>query len=313
MTADSPLIKTLGQLKLDKYVLTETKQLDHVKLSRFAQTLLLILIVWLLSQLTWQLLTPVKTPAVVTQSSSGLSANNSSPRIDIKAMTKLNLFGDYHQVVETVEEVEVAPITSLNLKLMGVVSSSDDDLAAAIIEKSGSQNTYGIGEKIDGTQAVIREIFSDRIILEQNKNRETLMLEGVDYIAQSNNQAIKKPIDKSSIKKDRKKLSKKDAALLEKQRAEFLTDPGKVSDYIKAAPFNRGGRLVGYKIRPGKKAELFRAFGLRSGDIAIEINGYDLTDLSQAMLAMQELRSATEASLLVERNGEIVETHFSLN
>jgi general secretion pathway protein C len=198
---------------------------------------------------------------------------------------------------------------------MGVVSSSDFNLAAAIIEKSGQQNTYGVGEKVDGTQAVIKEILSDRIILEQRRKRETLMLEGADYTKDTVKPQRMKPkrVNSDEAKKRQRKLSANQKASVDKIKEEFFADPGKVSDYIKAAPFKRDGQLVGYTIRPGKKVELFNAFGLRNGDIAIEINGYDLTDLSQAMNAMQELRNATEARLLVERNGEVIETHFSLN
>ena len=53
--------------------------------------------------------------------------------------------------------------------------------------------------------------------------------------------------------------------------------------------------------------------GVEFGDIAVEVNGFDLTDFSQAVQAMQELRSASEATVLVNRNGEIVEILMSLN
>ncbi|AWB68692.1 type II secretion system protein GspC [Saccharobesus litoralis] len=313
MTLDAQLLSLLHKTKLNKLLLTEGNKLDHVKLSRTVQFILVIIIVWLLSQLTWQLLTPAakpNAPTVVVNSQTG-----STSKASVARLVKMNLFGDFNAVVEepVVKEVEVAPVTSLNLKLTGVVSSSDPSRAAAIIERSGTQTTYGVGEKIDGTQAVVREVYEDRIILEQRNKRETLMLEGADYTVQTSSATRTATPSRADRKSTAKRIDPKHAKLLEEQREAFLADPGKISDYIKAAPFKRNGQLVGYKIRPGKKAELFKAFGLRNGDIAIEINGYDLTDLSQAMLAMQELRSATEATLMVERNGEMVETHFSLN
>lgn len=315
MALNIQLVNFISKVKLDKFLLTDDKKLNHENLSRVSQWLLLIAIVWSLSQLTWQLLTPTQNVKPLIQTS-GSQSSSSANRVNLSDILALNLFGKYSAQKEEPKQVEVAPVTSLNLKLMGVVSSSEPSLAAAIIEKSGSQSTYGVGEKIDGTQAVIREVYPDRVILEQRGKRETLMLEGADYTVTASVGAPakeKKEIDRNKVKKNKRKLNTNQRQRVEEMKQEFFADPGKVSDYIKASPFKRDGELVGYKIRPGKKVELFNTFGLRNGDIAVEINGYDLTDLTQAMTAMQELRNATEARLLVERNGEIIETQFSLN
>ena len=51
------------------------------------------------------------------------------------------------------------------------------------------------------------------------------------------------------------------------------------------------GELIGYRLSPGKEPELFKQMGLQNNDLAVAINGYQLTDLKQAMAAINELRT----------------------
>ena len=48
---------------------------------------------------------------------------------------------------------------------------------------------------------------------------------------------------------------------------------------------------------------MFINAGLQAGDVAVEINGMDLTDNVQAMAAMAQLQEATSITLVIERNG----------
>ncbi|NTS75834.1 type II secretion system protein GspC [Catenovulum sp. SM1970] len=326
MSVESKIAQVASQLKIDRFILTKDKKLDHVKLSFTAQCVLAIYLIWMLSQLTWMFFADSQSRNAVidTGAQVDIYAQSSADEYDLTAIKSLNLFGQYNKpVTRPKPKTTEAPITRLNLKLSGVVASNDPKLAAVIIEKSGQQETYGIEEKIKGTSAVIKEIFSDRVILEQRGKRETLMLEGAEYTKLAQSQKVSANANQPSAdrtkpdnsSKTKRRLDKTSAAKVDEYRKEILSDPGKINEYIKATPAKdrETGNLIGYRIRPGKSVELFKAFGLRSGDIAVEINGYDLTDLSQAMTAMQELRTASEASLIVNRNGELIETFVSLN
>jgi len=52
---------------------------------------------------------------------------------------------------------------------------------------------------------------------------------------------------------------------------------------------------------------------LKSGDVAIQMNGYDLLAPLQAAQAMSALKTERDISLLVERQGELIEILFSIN
>ena len=74
----------------------------------------------------------------------------------------------------------------------------------------------------------------------------------------------------------------------------------------------KDGKLIGYRLSPGKDPELFREMGLKNNDLAVAINGYQLTDMKQAMSAMNELRNSSDASITVERDGQTMSVQFSL-
>ena len=291
------------------------KKLPQQKLSLMVSVLLLIYIAWLLANITWKLFPQPNAASINLRSASTVAAN--TVVADISRITKLNLFGDYSAapVVQT-RPVEDAPVTTLNLKLTGVVPSSEPALAAAIIEKSGSQDVYGIDEKIDGTRAVVREIYPDRIIIEQSNRRETLMLEGQEYSALAAEEpVVEEPEYVAPVEPDETEqanISGEEKEALESLREDAFADPGKLVDYIKVSPVRRDGELVGYRLYPGKDPKLFQSVGLNAGDIAIEINGFDLTNLSQAMQAMAQLKDAQEASIMVERDGSVRQIFISL-
>jgi general secretion pathway protein C len=70
---------------------------------------------------------------------------------------------------------------------------------------------------------------------------------------------------------------------------------------------------VGYQLMPGKNPEFFKSSGLKSGDVAIQMNGYDLSQPSEAAQALRALKQEREVSLLLDRNGDITEILFSID
>ena len=101
---------------------------------------------------------------------------------NIAKMQQLNLFGNAAaKPAEPVAEVTDAPETRLNLTLTGVVASSEQEAGTAIIENRGSQAVYGLGEKIEGTNATLQKVYNDRVIIKNGVRNETLMLDGIDY------------------------------------------------------------------------------------------------------------------------------------
>ena len=64
-----------------------------------------------------------------------------------------------------------------------------------------------------------------------------------------------------------------------------------------------GGQMIGYKVRPGRKRELFDQVGLKNNDIVVSVNGIEVNEPQKVREVYQALKTATEANLEVMRDG----------
>lgn len=310
-------------------------KLPQEKIAKGISLIILIYLAYLCAQLTWQFVPDeqAKLPVSKSQKSKRIE---SGQQFDVDRFTELNLFGKYNEQAQelVVEEVQDAPETRLNLTLSGVVASSDAKTAAAIIENNGKQSTYGIGDKIDGTRASLAQVHVDRVIIKQSGRMETLMLDGFDYnqkakVVKSSNRATSNaslisakdlrprrttpsPVDIQSSDvvdlRDNAEISN----VVTQLKQEIADDPGKIIDYLRISPKREQGKTIGYRLMPGKNPEFFKSSGLQPGDIAVQMNGLDLSSPSEAAQALQALKQEQEISLLVQRAGELTVILFSV-
>jgi len=302
-------------------LLESFSKLPQKKIAQAISILLLAYVAYLCAQLTW-LFTPKTSQSVINK---GFVDHKQTLlyQVDLASLQALNLFGKHNQKnEEQVVEVKDAPETRLKLTLNGVVASDHAKVGAAIIENAGKQETYGIGDIIIGTRATLEQVLSDRVLVKQAGRLETLMLDGFKYqkMATSQIKATKlksRAIMDSPKQRDKHQLDQRKNKVLTEKMAELkknLADnPGKITDYLKISPQRVAGKTVGYRLIPGRDLEFFKASGLKSGDIATQMNGFELSDPAQAAQALKALREDTEVSLTVDRHGEIMEILFSIN
>jgi general secretion pathway protein C len=324
-------------------------------------TLLTILLViysaYLVAVTGWKFVDePASVGTISTQPNTGNQQASSQSRIDVNPLRALNLFGK-EAVKKAPPKPEpkpvvtsVAPKTKLNLTLTGIVadnSSKVSDTSVAIIESRNGQETYGIGQKISGTNAKVSQILLDRVILTVGLGHETLMLDGIEYsttipgsaqdlndnidvdaVEDPREQALpprpvaKKPSQPTQTAPVRtrpvKKLDHRDNVELSESlrdtREQLFSDPSKIMDVIRISPErdSESGEIVGYRLMPGKDPALFKEAGLKVNDLAVDINGYDLTNQAQAFSLMSELRELTEATITVMRDGSPVQVILAL-
>lgn len=305
------------------------QQLDKLPIQRvqpWLNLLLVILLAWLLARLSWQLVpTPAATALMPVMPATASTSTGSG--VSLPALTSFALFGKASsEPVKAVQPVVTeAPKTQLNVKLTGVVAlAADPAKGSAIIESRGSEATYAVDDTIEGTNAVLKQVLADRVLLLQAGRFETLMLDGIEYtkIAQANAGLGRSDelvaVDDSSgdlapapepMEMQPLELSEE----LDMRREELIAEPMKFFDYIRVTPHRPQGQLLGYRLTPGKDASLFTQLGLQPNDLAIEINGIALTDMQQAMNVINELRDAKEAAIKIERDGEIRDILVSLS
>src|SRR5690606_26946633 len=79
-----------------------------------------------------------------------------------------------------------------------------------------------------------------------------------------------------------------------------------LADVVAMSIYREGGQVVGYKIRPGRNAELFDALGLQADDIVTAVNGVPLSAPGKVMEIYKSMGSATSANLEIRRGGSTV-------
>lgn len=300
--------------KINYHSLTATLSQHQKTLRNIVVVLLSIYLLAFLARVIWQLVpTPASSVAPSTINTSVIADANAKGGVNVSRIQQLNLFGKKNEAPakQVEQKVTDAPQTKLNLVLTGVVASSIVEQAAAIIEHKGSQMVYGLGEKIDSTNAILKQVETDRVIIKNGARHETLMLDGVDYEkGQKNSRTANNNRGRTLANSgaQRQIATNNNATQLNREAAEATSalreQPSDFTDFISIAPETADGQLVGYKVKPGKNPALFESAGLEAGDIIVQINGLSLTDTQQSMEAMNALRSAQNIELTLTRDGE---------
>jgi general secretion pathway protein C len=285
------------------------------KLILIIVVLLSLYLIAFLAEVTWRLLDNSQGPVTQNNVTSRVNVQNqNNTRTDLSELKRLNLFGNASEEPATVVEQAVteAPETKLNLTLTGVVSSSSPKLGAAIIQRNNVQNTYGIGDKIDGTNATLDEIYVDRVIIKNRLVRETLMLDGIDF-DEANKQQQRQAQSRQAQTANSPGTPNTQVARTQRieanrevqnMRRSMVESPTSFADFISIKPHAPDGEMIGYRVSPGKQAEFFKMVGLRSGDIITEINGLDLSDLQQSLEAIEALKESQSLQMEIIRSGE---------
>ncbi|NVD05321.1 type II secretion system protein GspC [Vibrio sp. JPW-9-11-11] len=264
--------------------------------------LLLAMCAWIAGQMIWQ---PWQQPVISAwQPAKSIgSGSSSSSRLDLSQLQNSHIFGQYQNSVPVVKQPKVqdAPKSRLNVVLVGIVTSSNPSKSLAVIANRGQQATYGINEVIEGTRAKLVQVQADRVIIDNSGRNETIMLEGLKY-------------NRSAPPRQENTITRKKVAgdALEKIQQEISQDPKQIFQYVRMSQIKQDETIVGYRLTPGKDDALFESVGLQSGDIAVSINGMDLTDPSVMGEVFRNLSQLTELTLTVERDGQPHEIYIEL-
>ena len=278
------------------------------RLSVLVTLLLTLLLAQGAASLTWTML-PRSEHAAVEKAGLALLASpparvgRAAPqnaRASAASVERLHLFGEAEKRATAKPETQKildAPDTKLQLKLRGVLASDDPAFARAIIaDAKGMEDAYAVEEALPGN-AVLKEIYADRIILQYRGQLETLRLPKDE--TKGANQRVSRKSPHAGVN------TAETGALLRQYRNALTTDPQSVMDLVRAEPVRdrMTGKVKGYRIRPGRDRQMLGRFGLRDGDVVTSINGVSLDNPLKALELMRDVSSMTQVNLDVERNG----------
>lgn len=299
--ADSPISRLAGLLGAGK---SET-------LLRFAVTLLLLLLVARTgAELTWQFGAPLvgksglarpgrpgQLPQAVTP-----AANKPAP----VPAEEIALFGQAAGSLAAADRsgLEVAPATSLNLLLKGVVAVRPMRRALAVVAErnGGSDQLYGQGETLPGN-AVIREIHPDRIVISRGGVLETLFLEGLREPAPDQPAASAGPAPARSGEYIQPRGDGINWRVDQDYWEERLADVPGLAREVGVEIYAENNQQKGYRLVSVQNSKLLADLGLQPGDILLSVNGRAMNNVQEGLAAYQQVKKGGQVNIEISRNG----------
>jgi general secretion pathway protein C len=291
------------------------------RLPLLVSLLMTLLVAQGLAVLTWELLPRPELEAipVTAVNERGAVAANTAQQRQLQQISGWHLFGEVQKVApKPIAQVTEAPDTRLNLKLSGVLASSEPRSARAIIaDGRGTEKAYGVDDTLPGN-AILREIYADRVILEHRGRLETLRLPKEKLPGGTSSAVTTRSGNTRGAAAPSSGLNSataEPAALLRQYREALVSDPQSLMNLVAAAPVTDRvtGRLKGYRIRPGKDKQLLGRFGLMSGDVVTSVNGVALDNPIKGLEIMRDLTTASSVTLEVERKGSMQSFSFQVD
>ena len=309
--------------------------LNRVSLQRWQWLVMLLLVIWLshsVARLFWLIIpNPTIPPATLSlvaadvQSGAGAAAES----VNITQITALAPFGDTAQ--EVAPPVDAQPATQgietdaadtqLNLILRGVLGSNDEKYGRAIIASGDRADVYAVGDTLPvGNNVTLAKVLDGRVIINNNGSFESLWLFKEDPNApklttsftapQANNDWATPGGYANPPYQQQPPLYVDKSPTVDSPR--FGADPSAaaasktLADVVAMSIYREGGQVVGYKIRPGRNAEMFNSLGLQTDDIVTAVNGVPLSSPGKIMEIYKSMGSATSANLEIRRGGSTV-------
>jgi general secretion pathway protein C len=288
------------------------------RLPILAALLLTIMLAQTMAVLTWKLVPQPQVEKVPMISAQPSARAGAAIENQVRQISQWHLFGVAQKTASKVAtQVTNAPDTRLNLKLRGVLASSDPSFALAIIaDGKGKEEAYALESKLPGN-AVLKEIYADRVILEYRGRMEALRLPketiaSVGSRPEKRVSGVRSGLRPTSIKSVRNADT---SALLRQYREAMINNPQSLMNLVSASPVvdKSTGKLKGYKVRPGKDRKLLGKFGLQNGDVVTAVNGVSLDNPIKALEVMRDLSTASSVSLDVERRGQMQSFSFQID
>ena len=313
-----------------------------VRRAGFAAALVaVVLLAATAAEVTWRVAAPPETaavaPAPAARSERAAGADGEAAgeaRDGLAEVARFHLFGRPPEGAggeEGRREVPLdAPKTRLNLTLRGVLAVGGEGRGTAIISGGDGETVYLVGAELPGG-AVLEHVYGDRVILLRNDEFEMLMLERDQLDIDGSGSVVRAAAPGESPVRlspggrtgsaggervaerggDRRSGAGEEAGErrvarheLEDLRDDLYNNPQRLAEMVNVSPVLSGGSIRGFRVTPqGDGREYFERAGLRSGDVVTAVNDIPVSDTGRLEGLVNQLDSAREVRLRVDRDG----------
>jgi len=218
--------------------------------------------------------------------------------------------------------------SELDIALVGTLVAADPELSMATVQLAGAGKLVRVGTDLkrdpdaESIMARVLEIHRRHIIILEGGEKKRVRLWDNDKAAagarpgpydrgmQRPGMPVATPTpqpagdDKKDYAQGVRKVSmykyEVDRAMIEEE----LNDLSELGRQARIVPNYRNGQYQGFKLIGVRPGSLYRALGIRSGDIIQRVNGQEINSPNKAIQLFEELRSQRNIALDIERRGQ---------
>jgi len=192
-----------------------------------------------------------------------------------------------------------APKTSLKLKLVGLMYSTDKSQARAIIETpEDGARSFATRERV-ADNAEIYSIEPDRVILMHAGLQEALMLDPEQKHSSNQTDTGNQPLNdpnKNRAPTESQAVSREQLANAPKNMTELMRD-------FSATPVMEKGELLGFRLKALRKPEIMKEWGVDPNDVITAVNGIPLNAPGRIMVLYDKLKKQREFEITLNNDG----------
>jgi general secretion pathway protein C len=256
---------------------------------------LVLAIAYQLAMLTWSLAGSVSVESAPPIPLSGPASPVTKGSSDFGILSGSHLFGEAPKqaAAPVLPAVVDAPETTLNLTLTGILYNDDNTGQAIIAANRSQEKTYKVGQTIDNANgATLHSVLADRVLLNLGDHLETLRLPKETTAGRAAGRAPSPLVAPAAASPANESL-----------RQVITQNASRITDVMRIQPQVDGGKIVGFRVQPGRDSASFQALGLKAGDVITDINGTTLNDATAGLKVFESLGEATQANVTVLRDG----------
>ncbi len=197
--------------------------------------------------------------------------------------------------VAMAESGPVETITDLPLTVYGIRYNAATGAGTAIIaDNDGEQAIYRIGEEVS-PGVTLSALEFDHVVLSRGGSRELLYLD----------QSQPAPSIQPSARPEQ-------AAPPSPSSMRGRISASELSSGVSFTPAQQGGSFAGLNVVPAGDGSVFRAAGLRDGDVVVAMGGQRITSPAQAAQLSGAFSPGSQISLTVRRDGREVPVNITV-
>jgi general secretion pathway protein C len=199
----------------------------------------------------------------------------------------------------------------INIRLMGTIISNNNSYCLLKDNNSGKFEFLKQGKILNNNLKIIKIMRKHIVLHDFTRNKDYLVYMGSDF-----NMNFKKRIDIRQTRNNypSKPINEKEKRFFIKNKIlkKYLNNPTEILYSASAIPVYNNKSMTGYKIKNIKKGSMIERFGIRNGDIILQVNGIPTTDTSSLFSLYNRINSIKQFTILIKRNGSIMTLYYNI-